>query len=588
MAIPLLRPSPSRRHSGSLLASGARGRLGRAGRCATAAAVVLALGSCTPAAGWTGKGARTVLSAVRPVRARTSALIRQDPRSSVARSLKTSPVVVTAVLEAWRAEMEAFYRASALGAVSSRRLERGVVPGSPQDEAMTAYLSAQVASGVVGPSRWHIAAARLVSLTGSGAVVSGCSYDPGSHLRSDGLAAPGDLGGRPALTAYLSDMAEVRGSWMLERTMTADLAGAGPPGACSQLVSRLLAAHASAATSIAGRSGEGAGNGGGAGSTGTSIWTLVWWLGTPLGPGPYTGGAAGGAALCVWQDVGTEMSDLNAALAGAGLPASFWTPPRGGGYPGVWSVDVWAAALLERALPSDHFDVVACPSPGQVPGQGGYVEADLPPAVAANGKVMYLWIYWDTVADPPASDLPPLIYEALARAVLPSPVISTSPASIDGLADATIVNFPTWLWIDSSAWRTVTATAAGGGLVATVWAEPVSVTWRAGWSFPQPGDDPEGGITFVPEDLDLSCDGPGAPYDESLAPALQESGCQSVFTQSSFGTYQPLQASISWQVDWALSDGAGVVGGEGELGGSASSATRPLRVLQVESVITQG
>jgi hypothetical protein len=61
-----------------------------------------------------------------------------------------------------------------------------------------------------------------------------------------------------------------------------------------------------------------------------------------------------------------------------------------------------------------------------------------------------------------------------------------------------------------------------------------------------------------------------------------------VFTQSSFGTYQPLQASISWQVDWALSDGAGVVGGEGELGGSASSATRPLRVLQVESVITQG
>jgi hypothetical protein len=61
-----------------------------------------------------------------------------------------------------------------------------------------------------------------------------------------------------------------------------------------------------------------------------------------------------------------------------------------------------------------------------------------------------------------------------------------------------------------------------------------------------------------------------------------------VFTQSTFGTYQPLEATISWQVDWALSDGAGVVGGEGLLADSASSAARPLRVLQVESVITQG
>jgi hypothetical protein len=60
-----------------------------------------------------------------------------------------------------------------------------------------------------------------------------------------------------------------------------------------------------------------------------------------------------------------------------------------------------------------------------------------------------------------------------------------------------------------------------------------------------------------------------------------------VFTQSTFGTYQPLGASISWQVDWALSNESGVVGGEGLLADSVTSATRPLRVLQVESVITQ-
>ena len=147
----------------------------------------------------------------------------------------------------------------------------------------------------------------------------------------------------------------------------------------------------------------------------------MWWLGSPLGPGPYTGGVAGGVGLCVWHDIGGSLSSLNNALAGAGLPASFWTPPRAGGYPGIWSVDLWAAALLRRPGSSDHFDVVACPSPDEVPPTGGYVEANVPAAGTATGKVMYLWIFWDTVPDPPSSDLPPLIYQALARAALPSP-----------------------------------------------------------------------------------------------------------------------------------------------------------------------
>ena len=503
-----------------------------------------------------------------------------------ARGVRASPNVAASVLSAWTAEMEAFYTASALGDLSSRRLGLGVVPGSPADDRMISYLSAQAASGVVGPSTWHIGRARVVSLGRSTAVVAACSYDPGSHFRSGDIAAPGGLGGGAALTAYLADMAEVKGSWRLERTMTSDQPGAALPGACQRLLSRLMAGRATALAVTADRAG--AGNGGGAGSTGSSIWSWVWWLGSPLGPGPYTGDAAGGVGLCVWQDIGSSLSSLNAALAGAGFPASFWTPPRAGGYPGIWSVDLWAAALLKDAGSSDHFDVVACPSPDEVPPTGGYVEANVPSVGTATGKVMYLWIFWDTVPDPPSSDLPPLIYEALAKAALPSPVISTSPSSIDEFTDATIVNFPTWLWVRPSAWRTVTARAVGGGLVATVWATPMSVTWRAAWSFPEPGDDPEGGITFSPESLDLVCAGPGASYSESLTSAEPPSACESVFTQSTFGTYQPLEATISWQVDWALSDGAGVVGGEGLLADSASSAARPLRVLQVESVITQG
>ena len=93
---------------------------------------------------------------------------------------------------------------------------------------------------------------------------------------------------------------------------------------------------------------------------------------------------------------------------------------------------------------------------------------------------------------------------------------------------------------------------------------------------------------MLPELLNVVCAGPGRAYDGSLPAAAQATRCEAMFTQSTFGTYQPLEASISWQVNWALSDDAGVVGGEGLLADSVTSATRPLRVLQVESVIAQG
>ncbi|MGO9299347.1 MAG: hypothetical protein ACLP1E_08595 [Acidimicrobiales bacterium] len=489
--------------------------------------------------------------------------------------------------------MEAFYTASALGDPSYRPLGLGVVPGSPQDDQMISYLSAQAASGVVGPSTWDIGNVHVVSLGRTSAVVTACSYDPGSRFRSGDLAAPPALGGGAGLTAYITDMTEVGPSWKLERSETFAEPDASLPGPCHRFSSRLLVGHATATPARAAAPASAfaraaAGNGGGAGSTGSSIWSSVWWLGSPLGPGPYTGGAADGLELCVWRDIGSSVSSLNSDLTTAGLPASFWTPPRGGGYPGIWSVDLWGAALSKRAESSDHFDLVACPRPEQVPPTGGDVESNMPPAVTATGEAMYLWIFWDTVPDPSVSSLPPLIYEALAKAELPSPIISTSPSSIDEFTDATIVNFPTWLWIDASGWRTITAIATGGGLVATVWATPMNVAWHSEWNFPEPRGDPEGGITFFPESLNLVCAGPGASYDRLLSPAAQATACESIFTQSTFGTYQPLEASISWQVNWALSDDAGVVGGEGLLADSVTSATRPLRVLQVESVITQG
>jgi hypothetical protein len=326
----------------------------------------------------------------------------------------------------------------------------------------------------------------------------------------------------------------------------------------------------------------------GVGAGGSSIWSWVWWLGNPEGPGPYTGGVAGGLDLCVWHDAGSSLRALDGALAEAGLPPSFWQTPRSGGHPGIWAVDLWAGRLLLRGDAADHFDFVACPRADQVPPTGAGVESDLPPDRTPEGRLRHLWIFWDTVPDPRNPDLMPLIEMALSRTRLPSPVISTSPSSIDAFEDATIVNFPTWFWINPSAWRTVSATAAGGGLVATVWATPTKVTWRSAWSLPTERDDPEGGVTLLPENLYLVCAGPGTAYDRSLPAGAQATKCASVFTQSTFGTYQRLEASISWRIHWALSDEAGVVGGEGFLAASQSAGRRPLRVLQVESVITGG
>lgn len=312
---------------------------------------------------------------------------------------------------------------------------------------------------------------------------------------------------------------------------------------------------------------------------------MTWWAGSPEGPGPVFG-ESDAAELCQWQDAGPTLLGLDALLSGAGLPASFWTLGRGGDHHGIWGVDLWAANRLTGAPAGAHFDVVACPEATQVPANGGEVESDLPAVVAPSGRLVHLWLFFDTVPDPPGGELPPLIGEAWAAARLAVPTVETSPETVAGVADATVVNLATWLWIEPAAWHLVSATAAGGGEVATVWAVPVAVDWHAAWSLPSPGDDPEGGVTLAPELLALSCPGPGTPFTAAGAPGA--SACTATFDQSTFGTVQTLTASILWQVHWALSNAAGVVGGEGTLPAAVTTGRRALRVLQIESVVTSG
>lgn len=325
------------------------------------------------------------------------------------------------------------------------------------------------------------------------------------------------------------------------------------------------------------------GHGGGGGG---SIWAATWWDGNPQGPGPYIPGPAGGASVCIWTDVGGSVADLTAAMATAGFPASFWPVDNSGWGPGAYHVIRWALDIRKSSAPTDHFDVVACPSPGMVPAPFGDAYTSLPTAQPPTGAPQWIWLFWDTVPDPPPGGLPPIIGQAYDRVPLPAPAIHTSPATIDGIAHASVVNFPTWLWVDSTGWHTVVARAAGGGLVATVWATPVSVTWTASWDFTSPGEDPQGGVNLAPTSLDLTCQGPGTPYTPKAPPSSSSPDCGTTFTESTFGTWATLQATVKWNVTWALTNSAGVVGGEGTLAPLVRTASVPLRVVQIESVVS--
>jgi hypothetical protein len=282
------------------------------------------------------------------------------------------------------------------------------------------------------------------------------------------------------------------------------------------------------------------------------------------------------------------VSDFAAALEQSGLPATFWQVPQSGGHPGIWGVLRWSAAEAAHSRPGDHFDLVGCPDSAQVPANGGDVESSFPEARLPDGHPIWLWAFYDRVPDPPAGALPGVVEKAYRRVGLPEPAPRTSPSRVGGITRSTVVNVSTWLWIDPSIWHTYAATAQAGPIVATAWAYPEAVSWQADWNFPAPSEDPEHSTTLAPEHLRLVCDGPGTPYRPAVPLGAQSTGCSAVFAEPTLGTRQPLRATVTWVVHWAVSSTAGVVGGEGLLPPVTSSRAVPLRVMQVESIIERG
>lgn len=133
---------------------------------------------------------------------------------------------------AWVAAIAAFYQASERADPSYGPLLASVVVGGPAAEQEVSYIAAQEASGVQGPSSWQLAAGAVSNLVAASAVVTGCTYDPGSVVAATRAPAPPALGGGAGATEFVSEMEEVEGRWRLLKSTTSPLRGGLP--ACEQ------------------------------------------------------------------------------------------------------------------------------------------------------------------------------------------------------------------------------------------------------------------------------------------------------------------------------------------------------------------
>lgn len=161
----------------------------------------------------------------------------------------------------------------------------------------------------------------------------------------------------------------------------------------------------------------------------------------------------------------------------------------------------------------------------------------------------------------PAIDPEALAEQALDRTPIPTPEIRLNPPA----GQDQVVNVPTWMWIDPTAWAPVSATASAGSVTVTATATPTSVSWDMG-----------NGDVVV-------CAGPGTPYDNTATSAVQQSDCTYTYRRSSAsratGAFT-MQVTMTWGVTWTAT---GAPGG-GSLGVAQRTTTSPVRVAEIQAV----
>ncbi|MFE8967295.1 hypothetical protein ACFYMR_18050 [Streptomyces albogriseolus] len=175
-------------------------------------------------------------------------------------------------------------------------------------------------------------------------------------------------------------------------------------------------------------------------------------------------------------------------------------------------------------------------------------------------------------APPPQYEqaITPEILAALAyqHMQLPDTEVSLAPEQ------TTKVNLPTWAWLDKAVFDEVQATAAidvpGFNLEATTTARPVSLTL-------EPGTDDAVTYPASGECLINNDDSIGEPYAKGKADRTPPCGI-TYLRSSGNGTYN-LQATITWDISWTGTGGAG-----GDLPDGTFGNGQAVTVQEIQSV----
>jgi hypothetical protein len=196
-------------------------------------------------------------------------------------------------------------------------------------------------------------------------------------------------------------------------------------------------------------------------------------------------------------------------------------------------------------------------------------EPDILKRSSCNG--IPFWV--DNGEAPPAryeEALTPEILAALAyqHIELPDTKVTLAPKAV------TKVNLPTWVWLDKAVFDEVKATAAvnvpGFNIQATTTAKPMSLKLEPGTSdadtYPASGE------------CTINADGSiGEPYAKGKAGHTPPCGLK-YLRSSGDGTFK-LKATITWQVSWTGTGGAG-----GDLPNGTFGSTQDITVQEIQAV----
>ncbi|WP_193502365.1 hypothetical protein [Streptomyces coeruleorubidus] len=196
-----------------------------------------------------------------------------------------------------------------------------------------------------------------------------------------------------------------------------------------------------------------------------------------------------------------------------------------------------------------------------------FVNRDFPPGWDSCDEE----IFWVDQGDPPPADIenavtPEILAElAYAEIRVPSTKVTLAPA------EATKVNLPTWSWLDDAQFKQVSVTASVPvlGIQATATAEPVSLRIEPGT---------KDAVTYPASGVcEINNGRIGEPYAKGKADQTPPCGVK-YLRSSGNGTY-PLQATVTWKIEWTGTGGAG-----GDLPDGTFGATQDVVVQEIQSV----